>query len=146
MAVREKSAGVILIREHGNQRFVLFLKHENEYMDFPKGHVERGESDEDAARREVKEETGITDLQTVPGFKEKIEYFYRREGQLIAKEVVYVLARTRSELVTISSEHVGFEWMRVEDALQRASFKNQKDLLEKALKFLSQKRGLEKFI
>jgi len=79
---REFSAGVILFRKRSERQY-LVLDY-GSHWDFAKGHVEAGEAPEATARRELAEETGISDARFVPGFIEEMRYFYRRGGQLIA--------------------------------------------------------------
>ncbi len=143
----EKSAGVVVFRKTKNGEILyLLLKSTSGYLDFPKGNIEKGESDEQTMRREVEEESGLKDIVLVEGFKEKIKYFYRREGQPINKEVVYFLGETKTENVKVSWEHVGFEWMSFKEAFERVKFENAKSILKKANEFLAGGKGLEKFL
>lgn len=48
-------------------------------LDLPKGNMERSENQLEAAKREVKEETGITDLSIYPEFKKEIQYVYVKD-------------------------------------------------------------------
>jgi len=82
--------------------------------------------------RECKEETGINDLEFVPRFKDKIEYFFKKEGKTVHKEVTFLLAKTKTKEVTLSFEHIGFEWLAYEKALERLTFDNAKGILMKA--------------
>jgi len=82
--------------------------------------------------REVAEETGLTSISMIPGFRRVIEYYYRREGRNVHKQVVYLLAETPVGEVRISKEHQGFGWFRYEEAVQRASFDNSKMILAEA--------------
>jgi len=52
------------------------------------------------------------------------------------KVVIYFLAETTGEEVTLSHEHCGYAWAPYEDALQRLTFNTAKDLLTKAHTFL----------
>jgi 8-oxo-dGTP pyrophosphatase MutT (NUDIX family) len=133
----EYSAGIIVFRKDDGIKYLL-LHYDKDYWGFAKGNVEKGESEEGAAHREVKEEAGITDLKLVKGFKEKEHYFYKKEGQLISKDVVYFLGETNTEKVTVSFEHKGHSWLAFEDALARLKFKNSKELLTKVHRFLQQ--------
>jgi len=126
--MEEHSAGVVLV--HG-EKFLL-LHYESGHWDFVKGKIEPGESNEETVRRETEEETGITDLDFIPGFQESIHYFYMREGQRISKTVVFFLAKTSTENVTLSHEHIGYQWLSYEDALEQLTFDNAKELLKKA--------------
>jgi len=69
--IEEHSFGIILFRE---PRSYLLLRYIGGHWDFIKGHQEPGEPGIDTARRECKEETGITELQFLAGFEEKIDY------------------------------------------------------------------------
>lgn len=92
----EKSAGLIIFRKEGSSIKYLLLHYSAGHWDFPKGHVEQGETDMDAALRELKEETGISDAEVAGSFKEKLGYFYRRDGKAIRKEVVFFLAESKN--------------------------------------------------
>ncbi|MDO8663561.1 MAG: diadenosine tetraphosphate hydrolase, partial [Candidatus Wildermuthbacteria bacterium] len=70
------------------------------------------------------------------GFKEFIKYFFRIENKNIFKTVVFYLAGTKTKKIKISSEHIGFEWLPYEKALEQLTFKNAKNILEKANEFL----------
>jgi bis(5'-nucleosidyl)-tetraphosphatase len=133
---QERSSGAVLFRMEGGRRLYLLLHYEEGHWDFPKGHIEKGENEEQAARRECGEETGIGELEIMPGFHERIEYFYKREGRTMHKEVVFLLAQTKTKSVTLSSEHVGFEWLPYPGALGRLTYANAKDILKKAESFL----------
>ena len=79
---------------------------------------------------------GISRISKKEGFKEPVHYFYRREGRLISKDVEFFLFKSREKDVTISHEHTGYAWMSFENAMKTLMFKNQKDLLKKAHRFL----------
>mgnify|MGYP006266442481 CR=1 FL=1 len=132
---REFSVGAVLFRRDA-QRHYLLLHYEAGHWDFPKGNVERGEKPKMTASREIKEETGIEDISFIPGFDEKIRYFYKREKKTVAKEVEFLLGETKTEEVKLSFEHIGFEWLEYEGACERTTFRNSKDILKKAEGFL----------
>ena len=143
----EKSAGAVIFRRTENgEIYYLLVKSTSGHFDFPKGNVERGESEEQTTKREVEEETGLKDIVFIQRFKEKIKYFYRRERNPINKVVVYFLAETMSTEVKISWEHVGFEWMSYKDAMEKIDFANTKTVLKKANEFLTGAKGLGKFL
>ncbi len=132
----EKSCGAIVFRGDGQERRYLVLHYEEGHWDFPKGHVEKGEDEKATARRETREETGTGDLVFVSGFRERIEYFYKSEGRTMHKEVFFFLARTLTENVTLSHEHVGFAWLPYTKALGKLTYENAKVVLRKAHDFL----------
>ena len=102
--VRERSAGAIIYRnvENGIKYLLLHYHYKTYFWDFPKGKIEEGEAEEETARREVKEETGLEALKFVEGFKEKISYFYKRERKTVFKTVVYFLVESGEEKVKLS--------------------------------------------
>jgi len=134
--MEERSAGAVVYRETEEGRLYLLLQNAGRW-DFPKGGVEKGESELQTVRREVQEETGMGKIEIVPGFRKVIEYFYRREGKNIHKQVVYVLAKTDDEAVKISFEHQGFGWFPYREALEKASYDNSKLTLAEAEKFVN---------
>ena len=133
--MEERSAGAVVYRETEKGRLYLLLQNAGRW-DFPKGGVEKGESELQTVRREVEEETGLGNIEIVPGFRKVIEYFYRRDGKNIHKQVVYVLAKTDDEAVKISFEHQGFGWFPYREALERASYDNSTLTLAEAEKYV----------
>jgi 8-oxo-dGTP pyrophosphatase MutT (NUDIX family) len=135
---RERSAGVVVFRTRDAAERLYLLLDYGRYWDYPKGHVEIREDDATAALRELAEETGITDATLVSGFAKEIVYFFRdRTKGLIRKEVVFFIAVTSTEKIKISHEHSGSAWLSYEDALERLTYKNAKQILTEADGFLS---------
>ena len=139
----EKSAGAVVFRHQDKNIEYLLLhypstaKAPKDYWDFPKGHVEKGEKEIDTARREIAEETGLTDINFVEGFKSLIRYFFRFKGENILKFVTFYLAEAKMGEVKVSDEHLGYKWLPYQEALQQLKFKNAKDVLKKANEFLT---------
>lgn len=132
----EKSAGAVIFRRNDGTNYLL-LHYAGGHWDFVKGIVEEGEEEKVTVLREIKEETGIEDVKFIEGFKESISYFYKREKRLFYKEVVFYLVQTKSEEVKLSYEHVGYEWLGYEEAMQRLTYKNARNVLKKAHELLS---------
>jgi len=130
------SAGIILVNENDNERQFLLLNYPTGHWDFIKGGIEDGESLHQTALRETKEETGITDIEFIDGFKEEIEYFFRVENQDVHKKVIFFLAKTNSKNVTLSHEHLDSVWLNYNDALKKLTFDNAINLLKKSNAFL----------
>ncbi|HLD85514.1 MAG TPA: bis(5'-nucleosyl)-tetraphosphatase [archaeon] len=132
----EISAGVVLFRKEQDKVYYLLLHYQSGHWDFPKGHVEKGEHLQQTAIRELKEETGIGDAELLNGFKEEVSYFFKKGNKVINKKVVFFAAETMQKEVVLSSEHAGYKWLPYKEALAQATFKNAKQVLEKADKFL----------
>lgn len=139
---RERSAGAIVFRKEGSKIHYLLLHYESGHWDFPKGRVEKGEDGKETVKREIREETGIEDIEFLPAFKEEIKYFYRKSYQkekkppLVLKEVIFYLVKTPQKRVKISFEHLGFEWLQYKRAIEKITYKNAKEVLKKANKLL----------
>ena len=133
----EKSCGAIVFSEESGGRRYLILHYEEGHWDFPKGHVEKGETEEQTARREAFEETGIRELEFVPGFRKSISYAFKRKGESVPKEVVFFLAKTSAKEVNLSDEHTGYMWLPYSQAEKKVTYENAKLLLEEAEKKLS---------
>lgn len=148
---KEKSAGAIIYRIKDNLPYYLLLHYPSGHWEFAKGHIEEGEKPEDAAKREIKEETGIKNIVLIPGFKEYSKYFFKKSYDLkgeakkaapwVFKLVVFYLVKTDTEDIKISHEHKGFLWLPYEQVLKRLTYKNAKELLKKANDFIS-KQGV----
>ncbi|MFA4855880.1 MAG: NUDIX domain-containing protein [archaeon] len=134
--VKEKSVGCALFRIGGNVPEFLLLHYKAGHWGFPKGHVEQGETEEQTMRREVCEETTIEQIKIIPGFRQETKYFFRRGNETVFKEVSFYLVEALGGNVKISHEHKGFEWLSFEKALERLTFENTKNVLEKARGFM----------
>ena len=140
---REKSCGAVVYQKKDNTANYLLLHYEAGHWDFVKGNVEPNESEKSTVLRELQEETGIVDAQFIEGFKERVEYFYRRQGATIHKEVIFYLIETHTEKVELSFEHVGFVWLDYQHAIEKLNFSNAKKVLQKAQEFLVAQGNVE---
>jgi len=139
---KEFSAGAVIFRREKDTVKYLLLHYESGHWDFPKGHIEEGEKEEETIKREIEEETGIKDIEIIDGFKEYIKYFFRRTYDLKKEEkkkaawtfkiVNFYLAETKTKEVKISYEHIGYKWLPYEDALKQLTYKNAKEIFKKA--------------
>ena len=130
------SAGIILVNENGSEKQFLLLNYPTGHWDFIKGGIEDGESLQQTAIRETREETGITDIEFIEGFKEEIEYFFRAENQNVHKKVIFFLAKTNSKNVILSHEHLDSVWLNYNDALKKLTYDNAINVLKKSNVFL----------
>lgn len=133
--LNEKSCGAVVYARNSGIIYLL-LRYEAGHWDFVKGNVEEGETERETTVRELGEETGIVDAQFIGSFKEKISYFYKRQGSAVYKEVVFFLMETQTTNVKLSFEHVGFDWLPYDLAMKKLTFKNAKLVLKNAHDFL----------
>ena len=128
----EKSAGIILYCEKQGAKLFLLLHYPSGHWDFIKGRIEKNEWPKEAAVREAREETGITDIQFIDGFEEKIQYVYQFDGRAIKKQVVFFLAKTGTTDIVLSHEHLDFVWLEYDAAFAKTTYQNAKELLKKS--------------
>ena len=133
---QEKSCGAVVFKMHKDGPKYLILHYQAGHWDFPKGHQEKNENEQQTTAREIKEETGIEDADFVEGFKETINYYFKREEQTIHKEVIFFLVKSSTEHVELSNEHIGYAWLSFDNASRKLTFNNEKELLNKAHHFL----------
>lgn len=136
----ERSIGAIIIKRGEPPRaepHFLLLRYPGGYWEFPRGHVEAGERELVTARREISEETGITALRFLPGFRERYRFHFRRGQKLITKDAVIYLAEVPRWAVRISDEHFGYVWLTYREAVRHLSFENARQVLRRAATFLS---------
>lgn len=101
-----------------------------------KGAIERGESDEQAAVREVLEETGLrAEVEADLG---DIRYFYVWEGVRVRKRVHFFLMRaTGGDVADHDSEMEDVRWFPMRTAIKRAAYKGEREVIERAAKRLA---------
>ena len=121
--------------ESESKKFLL-LNYPSKHWDFVKGKMENGETTHETALRETKEETGISDVEFLDGFEEEIEYYFRAENQDIHKKVIFFLGKTKTLDIILSHEHLDFIWLDYDNALNKITYENAKNLLKKSKKFL----------
>ena len=133
------SAGIIVYHQTKQGRNYLVLQAASGYWGFAKGKIEKDESKREAALRELKEESGL-EATILDGFEHLLTYFFKdRGGQLIKKTVYFFVGESLTSEVTISHEHIGFQWLSFQDAVQQVTYQNDCDVLIKADAFLTTK-------
>jgi len=134
----EVSAGIILFNGVEKRKFLL-LNYPSKHWDFVKGKMEKGETPHETAIRETKEETGISEVEFIDGFEEEIEYYFYADNQEIHKKVIFFLGKTQTTEITLSHEHLDFIWLEFDNALNKITYENAKNLLKKSKMFLDER-------
>ncbi|MBQ8604791.1 MAG: NUDIX domain-containing protein [Oscillospiraceae bacterium] len=127
----EKSCGAVVFRKKDDKVQILLIRHLNGgHWAFPKGHVENGETEEQTARREILEETGLA-VQLDTAYRKVVTYSPRRD---VTKDVVYFVAfADDSEAVAQEEEISRVKWVLMEDAVTHVSYDNDKQVLMGAI-------------
>ena len=132
-AQRETSAGGVVYRLDAGHAVFLLIRDSYQNWGFPKGHLESGERAEDAAVREVREETGIDDL-ALRGQIETIDWYFRFRGQLIHKVChFYLMETTQASTNPQQAEGItACRWVSYDDARSAISYANARKVLARA--------------
>jgi 8-oxo-dGTP pyrophosphatase MutT (NUDIX family) len=133
-AVRhETSAGGVVFRRERGRTLVLLIRDRHRNWGFPKGHVERGEDPAAAALREVREETGVTNLDVVAPL-EAIEWTFRFRGRRIHKTCHFFALATRDVRTKPQRKEgiIACRWVSVESGAKLLSHENARNVLAAA--------------
>ncbi len=126
--MKEKSCGAVIFRKHQNKyQYVLVQQRFGLHFGFPKGHVEKNESEIMTACREVKEETGL-DIEIFDQIRGQTRYS-PRPG--VIKDVVYFLAKAKSHILNRQEEEIAAAiWVDESEVLSKLSFSTDKQLFK----------------
>jgi 8-oxo-dGTP pyrophosphatase MutT (NUDIX family) len=114
------------------KKFLLLKRTYSRNWTAPGGQVEKGETDEETARREAFEETGLKNLVFIPRFKRINIYTMFRGTKKVERHVLFFLAESKHGDVVLSPEHTSFEWLDFHDAIRRVRFPALKSILASA--------------
>jgi 8-oxo-dGTP pyrophosphatase MutT (NUDIX family) len=136
MTRREISAGGVVYRKSGSIAEVALIQpHDRQAWSLPKGLIERGETPEVAARREVREETGL--LGDIVSRIDTIKYSYNARWEeppvRIFKIVTFYLLRSTGGDPSKHDQEVDrVEWFSLDDAMQQGTYAQEREILRKA--------------
>jgi bis(5'-nucleosidyl)-tetraphosphatase len=147
-----RSVFIVVYSKEGNKINYLVLKRKLHWKgwEFPKEGIEANESEEETARRGVKEETGLNIKGQIKKFELHGEYEYKkkysdRPGFIGQSYSLYAAEVGMSKVKLDEHEHSTSEWLDFNNALERLTWKNQKRCLEIVNSSL-QHKNFRKFI
>jgi 8-oxo-dGTP pyrophosphatase MutT (NUDIX family) len=137
--IREFSAGGVVVRRFRGRPFAAVVRPRGEILALPKGHPDPGESAAEAARREVREETGL-EAELVEKLGD-VRYFYTRGGERVLKVVSFYLFRYLSGSV-LDHDHEVEEarWVPLDEAPALLAYSGEREMAELALSRLGSAR------
>ena len=131
------AGGVVYRKVEDRVFFVLVGRRRGNYWCLPKGRVEEHETEVDAARREVFEETGLTDVELGEKIGTICYEFYRKSTDThFQKFVHFYLMVSLKERLHVGTEFDRAMWFPAMDALHMVSHNKEKEIVAKALDML----------
>ncbi|MBQ3009520.1 MAG: NUDIX domain-containing protein [Oscillospiraceae bacterium] len=123
----EKSCGAVVFRKGEKETQILLIKHMNGgHWAFPKGHMEKGETEEETALREILEETGLA-VTLDTNYRKVVTYSPRRD---VVKDVVYFVAVAQSDKAVAQEGEISqVKWVEMQSAVEHVSYENDKTVL-----------------
>ena len=120
------------MRSANGRREIAVVSPRRGVLALPKGHPDAGETLEQAAAREVREEAGVVAEPVQP--LGEIRYWYTLSGERVLKTVTFFLFDYRSGSVEDHDDEVeSAVWMPLEEAAEALSYKGEREIAAKAL-------------
>lgn len=134
---KEKSCGALVYCIQDSTMQLLLIKHkQGGHWSFPKGHVEKDETEIQTALREVKEETGVS-IEILDGFRQQVNYS-PRPG--VSKDVVYFLGFAQDSTAKRQESEISeLRWVTLDHAQHYLTYDNDKMLLTRAKEYLKRR-------
>lgn len=136
---REFSAGGVVFKKDVEKILVVIYKPESrDTWQLPKGWIDEGETSQEAAVREVREEAGV-EAEIIQKI-DTIKFFFNWEGQKILKTVTFYLMRYLSGNVEDHGwEAENAEWVEIDEAQGRLTFTSEKEIVGKAKELINKR-------
>ncbi len=126
-----------MYRKHKGELEVLLIQHKNGgHWAFPKGHVEKKETESETALREIREETGLK-VKLDTDFRASVTYSPKPD---VMKDVIYFAAKAESDKPKAQPEEVlEIRWEQPDHALELVTYGNDKEILRSFLEYKAKK-------
>ncbi|MEM2902479.1 MAG: NUDIX hydrolase [Candidatus Bathyarchaeia archaeon] len=133
------SAGGLVFRiEEGRPIFLLLGFRKRNTWCLPKGLIEEGETEVEAAMREVMEETGLKNLSLIDKIGD-IHYSFWSKGRNFDKTVHFYLFETSQRETTVGEEHDMYAWFSYERAMEALSYRNEREILKRGFEIAAKR-------
>jgi len=127
-----KSCGIILFIKQNNQTKFLLIRQNVGHWSFPKGKMEKDETELETALRELREETGITECKILNDLELVDNYTFKQGDQEHVKSVKYFVGEIKNpDVKLLKSELMDYIWLEFDEAMKLITHESTKELFEK---------------
>ncbi|MEK7648726.1 MAG: NUDIX domain-containing protein [Patescibacteria group bacterium] len=137
---KEHSYGVVAVKIVAGCAQYLVVFHRSGHWGLPKGHMQEGETEVQTALRELQEEGGVSVCDILPGVSFNEQYHCTYGGIEYDKTVTYFLGIVRHEMEEYTDpdgDIIERAWLAYEDALERLTYSQKKEILIEANDYLT---------
>ena len=130
-----KSCGIIPVLKQNNKTKFLLIHHQVGHWSFPKGRMEKDETEIETAKRELIEETNIKDFKILDNLYFTEKYSFKEGNKKYDKQVKYFVALIKNPKVKIlEAELQDYKWLNFDDAIELITFEGAKNILKRVNK------------
>jgi len=140
----DSAVGIIPVHQEDEKLLFCLVRHADGHWGFPKGHLEAGESEREAARRELREETGIEEVEMVPNKMFTEQYTFELKGVSYNKTVTYFIGlvkdASRTTLDDFKKEIPEMRWLSYDEMLGTLTFlEGKREMLNEVWKYVRER-------
>jgi len=133
-----QSFGIIPLYKDGKEILTVIVKHKQGHWGLPKGTPDPGEGPLKTALRELKEETGIEEVELVKDISFKERYHFSQAGRNFSKEVIYYLGwvKDRPKEAVPFDDIVEIKWLPLPAARKSLTYPEAREILRQIESYL----------
>lgn len=127
--MKEFSAGGIIISNIAGDKCILLVEHLDQTYVFPKGHIKPGETAEQAAQREITEETGLKNFTIGERLGVVSRHSQKKDGSIVLKDIEMFKIHSDEPIIHSDKAEEKFAWLPIKTAIEKLRYQEDRDFL-----------------